>query len=179
MALKDLSPSRLAPWNWFRHEQDEAMPMVDKEQDVHPMLRLQQDMDRLFERSLRRFGAPSLEDWPSFSQLKPSLDISEREGNYLISMEIPGVKKEDISLTLEGNRLTIRGEKKYEHEEKTDKLHRVERSYGHFQRLLTLPDDARAGDIKAEFKDGVLKVSVPRQPHSESKAKQIDIGPSA
>ncbi|WP_458734822.1 Hsp20/alpha crystallin family protein [Zobellella taiwanensis] len=176
MALKELTSSRLAPWNWFRHEQDDAMPMVGNDQDAHPILRLQREMDRLFEHSLRRFGSdPLLEDWPSPAQFKPSLDISERNDSYLISMEIPGTRKEDISLVREGDKLIIRGEKKHEHEEKSDKLHRIERSYGHFQRVLTLPADAEDEGIDAEFKDGVLKIRVPRKPQSTSKSKNINI----
>ncbi|WP_157953561.1 Hsp20/alpha crystallin family protein [Zobellella maritima] len=176
MAIKRLSSSRLAPWNWFKHEQDEPLTMVGNEQELHPLARLQQDMERLFERNLRRFGSDlPLGDWPAFSQLKPSIDISEREGCYLISVEIPGVKKEDVTLTQEGDRLVIRGEKKHEHEEKSDTLHRIERSYGHFQRVLTLPADARTEDISAQFKDGVLKVEVPRQANAEHASKQINI----
>lgn len=176
MDTKRLSSSKLAPWNWFKHEQNEPLTRVSDEQSMHPMALLQQEMDRLFDRNFRRLRNDlAFDDWPSFNQLKPSVDISERDNRYLISVEIPGVKKEDIALTQEGDRLIIRGEKKHEHEEKSETLHRVERSYGHFQRVLTLPQDARAEDISAQFKDGVLIVEVPRQADAQQKTNKIDI----
>ncbi|MDP5291306.1 Hsp20/alpha crystallin family protein [Oceanimonas sp. CHS3-5] len=166
MAGKQSRGSRLMPWNWFRHEQEEGT-----EQDAHPILRLQREMDRLFEHSLQGGS----KGWPDMSLLKPNLDISERDESYVISVEIPGVSKDDIQLTQQGDQLVIQGEKKQEHEEKTDKLHRIERSYGHFQRVLALPADADSGAIKADFKDGVLTVTVPRKAGDGDNGRSIGI----
>ncbi|AEY01611.1 heat shock protein Hsp20 [Oceanimonas sp. GK1] len=168
MTDKQSRGSRLMPWNWFRHEQEDG-----GEQEAHPILRLQREMDRLFDNSLR--GGLGLKDWPEMNLLRPSLDISERDDSYLISVEIPGVSKENIQLTQQGDQLVIQGEKSQEHEEKNDKLHRIERSYGHFQRVLTLPADADSAAIKADFKDGVLKVTVPRKPGGSNNGRQIGI----
>lgn len=176
MDINKHTVSRLAPWNWFKHEQNEPLTKASDEQSMHPIAQLQQEMDRLFDRSFRQLRSDlAFEDWPSFNQLKPSVDISERDHSYLISVEIPGVKKEDMALTQEGDRLIIRGEKKHEHEEKSETLHRVERSYGHFQRVLTLPEDAQVENISAQFKDGVLTIEVPRQAGTKQKTKKIDI----
>lgn len=170
MAEKQTHGSKLMPWNWFPHEQKD----VSNEQTGHPMVQLQRELDRFFDNSFRNAGLLST-DGSNASLLKPKLDISERDHDYLISAEIPGVSKEDIKLTQNGDQLVISGEKKHEHEEKNDQMHRIERSYGHFQRLLTLPADADCDGIKAEFKDGILNITVPRKPGGTNNGHSIDI----
>ena len=88
----------------------------------------------------------------------PLVDISEDDKEYLIKVELPEVKKEDVKVTAEEGTLSIMGERKFEKEEKGKKYHRVERSYGSFVRSFSLPDDASPGKVTAEFKDGVLSV---------------------
>lgn len=188
MNKQSLSASKLAPWNWFRHEDDKPRELVQRSDYEHPMVRLHQEMDRLFQDAFRSFGMPSrLADWDPFGPdksfgmdnamlLRPKVDIRETEEAYQISVEVPGVKEDDLSLRLDGDCLIISGEK---HEQETsgddDKVHRVERSYGSFRRMLTLPVDARGEDIKAQFKDGVLSISLPRDKSQLEKAKTIAI----
>ena len=88
----------------------------------------------------------------------PVVDISEDDKEYLIKAELPEVKREDVKVTAEEGTLTITGERKFEKEAKGKKYHRVERSYGSFVRNFSLPDDASAAKVSAEFKDGVLSV---------------------
>ena len=92
----------------------------------------------------------------------PLVDITEDEKQYVITAELPEVKKEDVKVTVENGRLAIAGERKFEHEEKDRKYHRIERSYGTFRRSFALPDTANAENVLAEFKDGVLKVRIPK-----------------
>jgi HSP20 family protein len=103
----------------------------------------------------------------------PSVDISETEGEYQIKAEIPDVKKEDVKVTLEDGVLTIQGERKYEKEEKGKKYHRIERSYGSFVRTFSLPDVIDEEKVKAEFKDGVLNLHLPKS--EKAKPKAIDV----
>src|SRR5256885_1114590 len=103
----------------------------------------------------------------------PLADITEDEKEYLIKAELPEIKKEDVKVTVENGVLTISGERKFEKEEKNKKYHRVERGYGTFMRSFTLPDDADANKIKAEFKNGLLKVHLPKSEHA--KPKQIEV----
>src|ERR1700730_4168549 len=103
----------------------------------------------------------------------PIADITEDEKEYLIKAELPDLKKEDVKVTLENGVLTISGERKFEKEEKNKKYHRVERGYGTFMRSFTLPDDADASKIKADFKNGVLKVHLTKSEHA--KPKQIEV----
>lgn len=107
------------------------------------------------------------------SEWTPLVDITEDEKEYLIKAELPEVKKEDVKVTVEDGVLTITGERKFEKEEKDKKYHRIERAYGSFMRSFTLPDTAAGDKVSAEFKDGVLKVHLPKSP--EAKPKSIDV----
>ncbi len=106
----------------------------------------------------------------------PSVDVSETDGEYQIKAEIPDVKKEDVKVTLEDGVLTIQGERKFEKEEKGKKYHRVERSYGSFVRSFTLPDLVDEANVKAEFKDGVLNLKLPKSEKVKPKAIEVTVG---
>ncbi len=106
----------------------------------------------------------------------PSVDISETDAAYLVKGEIPGVKKEDVKVTIQDSMLTIQGERKQEKEEKGKKFHRVECSYGSFVRSFRIPDDADESAVKAEFKDGMLNVTLPKS--TKVKTKSIDVSVS-
>ena len=103
----------------------------------------------------------------------PLVDITEDDKEYLVKAELPEVKKEDIKLSVDNDVLTITGERKFEKEEKGKKYHRVERSYGSYARSFTLPEDADAEKIAADYKDGLLAVHVPKT--KQSKPKAIDV----
>jgi HSP20 family protein len=105
----------------------------------------------------------------------PSVDIAEDEKEWLIKADLPEVKKEDVKVTVQDGVLSITGERKFEKEEKKKKYHRVERSYGNFLRSFTLPEGADAGNVAAEFKDGVLKVRVQKTEQKEPKAVGVKI----
>ena len=98
----------------------------------------------------------------SDSVWSPSVDISETENQYEVKAEIPGLKKEDIKLSVEDNVLTLSGERKYENETEKKNYHRIERAYGKFERSFRLPREVDAGNIKANYKNGVLTVHIPK-----------------
>jgi HSP20 family protein len=107
----------------------------------------------------------------------PSINVSETPQAYLIKAELPGVKKEDVHLTVENNLLTLRGERKYESEHKDEKVHRVESAYGSFMRQFRVPEDATPDGIEATYKDGVLSVRLAKSPPKrEPEAKRIPVG---
>jgi len=106
----------------------------------------------------------------------PSVDVSETEGEYQIKAEIPDVKKEDVKVTLEDGVLTIQGERKQEKEVKGKRYHRVERSYGRFARSFTLPDVIDEEKVKAEFKDGILHLALPKSEKAKPKAIEVTVG---
>ncbi len=105
----------------------------------------------------------------------PSVDISETENEYQIKAEIPDVKKEDVKVTVEDGVLTIQGERKQEKEEKGKKFHRIERSYGSFVRTFSLPDVIEEEKVKAEFKDGVLNLHLPKSEKAKPKAIEVKV----
>lgn len=109
------------------------------------------------------------------AEWSPLVDISEDDKEYLIKAEIPEVKKEDIKLSVHDDVLTITGERKYEKEEKNKKYHRVERAYGSFLRSFTLPEDADGSKVGAEYKDGLLKVHLPKSEKAKPKAIEVKV----
>lgn len=106
----------------------------------------------------------------------PAMDVREEDNAYTVTVELPGLTKKDIEVAVEDNVLTVRGERKLESEEgdeKKGRFHRVERAYGEFARSFTLPKTVSSEKVKAEFKDGVLHLTLPKA--KESLARQIEI----
>ena len=131
---------------------------------------LQDRMNRLFEdagRGLRNDEPASTTMW------SPAVDIFETEGEIVVMAELPGVDQKDIQLHLENNVLTIRGERRFEKEAKEDNYHRIERSYGGFSRSFSIPVTVDEEKIHADYKDGVLKIALPKK--EQAKPKQIQI----
>ena len=106
-------------------------------------------------------------------EFSPATDITEDEGQYVVTAELPGMKRSDISVDLHDGVLSIRGEKKSEREEKVEKRRYVERSFGAFSRAFTLPSDADETKVEAAFKDGVLTVTIAKA--EARKARAIDV----
>jgi HSP20 family protein len=115
------------------------------------------------------FGRPLLETGKYFDW-SPSVDVSETDQEYLIRAALPAVKKEDVKVTYEDGMLTLSGERRQEEEQKDVKYHRVESYYGNFSRSFMLPDAIDADAIKAESKDGILTIHLPK---SKSEAKKL------
>ncbi len=114
-------------------------------------------------------------DMLAMADWTPSVDISETDSAYLIKAEIPEVKKENVKVNLQDGMLTISGERHQEKEEKDKKFHRIERSYGSFARSFRVPDDADATTVSAQFKDGMLNVTLPKSKKTESKSINVSI----
>jgi len=129
------------------------------------------EIDRVFDRSLApwKFVVPSEKFW------NPAMDVYQDKDKVVVQAEVPGLSKDDIDVSLEGDVLTIQGEKKEEKEEKEKRYHRVERSYGYFQRVVELPAPVDAKGIKADFKDGVLKITLPKKEEAKPKSIKIDV----
>ena len=175
---------RLNPWNCLKDEDYRGNVPVVQQHAQHPLVQLQRDIDRMFDGVFRGFGFPSLDSERTLSNevttLQPRIDIASTDKEYSITAEVPGVDEKDVQLELADNgTLTIRGEKKQEKEEKQKDFYRVERSYGSFQRLLSLPEDADRENIQASFKNGVLTVSVARRQAKKITPKLIDIKKAA
>jgi len=142
-------------------------------QDADPFLSLHRDINRVFDDAFRNFGLPTAfggsGNWPS-------VDVRETDKGLEVTAEIPGVEEKDIDVTLANGILTIRGEKKFERDQKESGYHLMERSYGSFSRSLPLPFDVDEKAVTAAFDKGVLKVSLPKSPQAESKVRRIAVG---
>lgn len=110
---------------------------------------------------------------PSRGEWAPSLDVSETKDNIAVKAEVPGMDAKDIDISLANDVLTVKGEKKQQKEEKDENYHRVERSYGAFSRSIRLPREVQSDKIKANYKNGVLKITLPKS--EEAKKKEIKI----
>ena len=111
----------------------------------------------------------------TIAEWAPSVDIVEDEKEWLVKADLPEVRKEDLKVTVENGVLTIAGERKIEKEEKDKKYHRIERAYGNFLRSFGLPEGADGLKVNAEFKDGVLKVHVPKNGKAKPKAVEVKV----
>ncbi len=138
---------------------------------------VQQRMSSLFDwNSSRRSALNGEEENMTVPEWAPLVDIAEDDKEYLLKVELPEVRKEDVKVTVEGGTLTISGERKGEHAEKGRRFHRVERYYGRFERSFTFPDDAEANQVKAEFKDGVLRVRLAKSEKARPKQIEVSVG---
>ncbi|MBS9404339.1 Hsp20/alpha crystallin family protein [Halomonas sp. TRM85114] len=173
---------KFSPWNWFKSEANDAPSSASPVEqprgaELSPMLGMHQELDRWMGNVMRQFGMPSPEgrlgDMPAL--LRPQLDIAESDREYVITIEVPGVDEKDVKLNLDGKQLIIEGEKRQENKTEEDRYQRIERSYGSFRRVLDLPADAKAEDIKASFANGVLTVNVPRSGEVTSSRREIPI----
>lgn len=105
----------------------------------------------------------------------PLVDISEDEKEFLVKAELPEVKKDDVKVTVKDDVLHISGERRFEKEEKDKHYHRIERSYGSFERSFTLPENTDSTKLAAEFKDGVLTVHLPKSPDAKPKTVEVKV----
>jgi HSP20 family protein len=140
-----------------------------------PFRELEEWERSFFPGRLGRFFEEFERGWPSLRSGwgRPAMDVSEDENRYTITFELPGVKKEDVTVEMTEGRLSIHGEKKSEREEKKERVRYCERSFGTFTRSFYLPADAEGERIVARFQDGVLTLEIPKKP--EAKPKTIAV----
>ncbi len=148
------SPAGIGVWDPFR-ELDE----------------MRKRMASLWDRPLEFLEAPS--ERLELAEWRPLADITEDEKEYLVKLELPGMKREEVKVSMESGVLTISGERKLEKEEKNKKYHRVERAYGSFSRSFVIPEDVVTDKIDAQFKEGVLEVHLPKGEHAKPKTIEV------
>jgi HSP20 family protein len=136
------------------------------------------DVDDVFD----RFIAESLRRWPrapaesrAAAEWAPAADVSETDGEYLIKADLPAVRKEDVSITVHDGVLTLSGERRQEKHTENEKVHRVERTYGSFARRFALPENADEQAIRAESRDGVILIHIPKHKVEQPQPRQIEI----
>lgn len=136
------------------------------------LAQLHDRLNRIYGEGIRRDDElMSRGDW------MPPVDIFQNDKHEIVlKAELPGLRREDIDLTVENNTLTIRGERKHAHEVKEEQYHRIERLYGSFSRSFALPNSVDAGNVRAEYKDGILTVVLPAREEAKPKQVQVQVG---
>lgn len=135
------------------------------------MATLQDRINRIFDDAFVR--SRDTEDDINLCDWRPAVDIYDNADNIVIKAELPGVEKKDVSVEIKDNVITLKGERVIDNEVKEERYYRKERCFGTFQRAFTLPDAVSSDKVKASFKDGVLKVEIPKP--EEKKPKQISV----
>lgn len=141
-----------------------------------PFASFRHEIDRLFEDFLapieqRTFGGDG------GALLRPSVDVAETDQAYTVSAELPGLEQKDVELNLRDNALTLSGEKRQETSESNGGRSYTERTFGRFERVIPLPQEIDADNVAATFKNGVLKVTLPKNPKAQDKTRRIEIKP--
>ena len=171
MALRNRTP-----FVWFRNQEGRNPAPAQQSGSVDSLADLHNQINSLFNDALTGGGFPELFGAGTERGLfKPHLDIRESEKEYTVTLEMPGVSKDDVDVEIRGDALIVRGEKKNEESHDAGQYQYTERSYGSFQRALTLPEDADSENIKANFDNGVLKISLPRQEIGGGERKKVEV----
>jgi HSP20 family protein len=134
---------------------------------------LQERINRMFDDTIR--SAATGDEELATGAWSPAVDIHETDDSFVVSADLPGLKKDDIQINVEDNTLTIKGEKKFEEKVPRDKYIRVERSYGTFVRSFSLPQNVDSTKIKATFKDGVLDLTLPKREEARPKKIAVEV----
>ena len=151
-------------------------PMARWTEDTDPFLAMRREMNRLSDDVFGGFGLPAAFG-PALRQMPvaPKIDVSETENEIQIKAEMPGIDQNDVEVLLEDDRLIIRGEKKEEREDKDRNYHVRERVQGAFSRTLPLPFAPDPNQVKAEFKDGVMTITIPKPQEVKQKQHRIEV----
>jgi HSP20 family protein len=149
---------------------------------------LRTEMDRLFDRFTGGFDFPSIgrtfdvkpaTRFESFSMPSPAMDVTEDADAYKVTVELPGLSEKDVEVSVHGDTMSIKGEKKQDKEQKDEQYYMSERSYGMFQRSFVLPDSVDRDKIAADFSKGVLAVTIPKTSEAKVAPKTIEVKASA
>lgn len=145
---------------------------------THPLGSLHREVDRLLNSFLGEFGHwPSSDplSWGHGDEFAPDLNVTESDREFLVTVELPGVDEKDVDLSVTPDAMTIRGEKRREVSEEKGHYHRVERSFGTFERTLPLPAEVLTDKVEASFEKGILTVHLPKSEDSKKKSRKITV----
>ena len=146
---------------------------VKRDDKRHPLARLQGDMNMVFDRFFNDFRLSPFKD-RDLTTL-PKVDIKETKKEVLVSAELPGLEAKDLDISITDDVLTLRGEKRQESKREEENYFHMECAYGAFNRSIPLPSEVESNNVKAEFKNGILKIALTKKPEEQRKAKKIEI----
>ncbi len=148
------------------------MAMLTRWDPFRELSTLQREMNRLFQDYSVGRGDEEL----SASSFVPPVDIYEDEHSVILKMEVPGIEQKDLDIRVENNTLTVRGERKFEKDEKEENFHRIERRYGSFMRSFSLPQTVDTENINADYDNGVLKIRLAKREETKPKQIKVNVG---
>lgn len=146
-------------WNWFREESNHIKNSITTNDTLK---KWHTDLDRWFDHTMQELSHARLTGAKPEIVFHPKVDISETKQQYKVTVEVPGVHPKELHLEAKNHMITVSGEKKSSHESEEDSMHRTECSYGRFDRVLSLPEDADMETIQAEFSHGTLHITINR-----------------
>jgi HSP20 family protein len=158
----------IIPWS---RKEDRSLA----ERGGDPFNYLRQQINRVFDDFWGESALAGMTGRQTMAGFEPQIDVTETDKEVKVCAELPGVESKDVEVSVEENVLTIKGEKKYEREQNEKGQYRMERSYGSFERSLLLPAEVDESKAKAEFKKGVLRLTLPKRPGAETRRKKIPV----
>jgi HSP20 family protein len=160
----------LTPWR------AKSQSPSSRDDELDPFVALRREMDRMFDEFFNNFGGRSLRPLVGGGQgVTPTIDVRETDKDVVVTAELPGLDQKDFDVTLSGDILTIRGEKKVEQEQKVGHRNYLERQFGAFSRSLRLPFEVKDEEVEARYDKGVLTVRVPKPADAQKAARRIEI----
>jgi HSP20 family protein len=159
----------LVPWR------ERSQAPAPREDFFDPFLNFRREVDRIFDSFFEGFGLRSAAGSDGWMSLAPALDVAESDKEVVVTAELPGVSEKDVEVTLADDLLTIKGEKKAEHEEKNGNFTYTERRYGSFSRSIRLPFHAGDAEVDAKYDKGVLTVRIPKPAEAQKAVRRIEV----
>ena len=160
-----------------KEKESKEIVKVQPSRALSPFEEMERRIEDFFRRPFSLFGPswlPRLR-MPEFEETSPTVDIFEEGHDIVMKAELPGMKKEDIEVNITDDIITLSGEKKKEEKIEKKNYHRLERSYGSFVRSFRLPTEVQTEQVKAQFKDGILEIRVPKTEEAKKKEKKVQI----
>lgn len=154
-------------------EENKTKPVAVRKEPM--FVSLQHEMNRLFDEFRQNLGFSTHPWTEALTEYATKVDVKDNDNRVVVTMEIPGVDMKDIELSMRGDGLVVKGEKKEEKEEKEKGYYRIERTYGSFYRMIPIPCEVDRDNVEATYKDGVLKVTLPKTKETLQNEKKISV----
>lgn len=160
----------LTPWR-----ERSSMPSMRRDDTLDPFMSFRREVDRIFDDFFNDFGGGLRRRGADWGAVTPTIDVAETDKDLVVTAELPGLNEKDFEVTLAGDLITIKGEKKAEQEEKKGDTTYMERRFGSFARSIRLPFEVRDEKVDARYEKGVLTIRVPKPPEAQRAMRRIEV----
>jgi HSP20 family protein len=159
----------LIPWR------DKSQVPAERRDYYDPFVAFRREVDRMFEDFFGTFASGRLQPWSGWQAVSPTMDVTESDKELVVTAELPGLDEKDFEVTLAGDVLTIKGEKKVENEDRNGGSYYVERRFGSFSRSIRLPFEAGEEKVEAKYDKGVLTIRIPKPAEVQRAVRRIEV----